>query len=285
VSTFIVSKAVFAEVLPLAFLFARFVLIAAFAVAVLLVMRARRGLDWRIARQDWGLFIWAGLTGYALYQLAFVLGLYRTSPFSSSLLIAMVPLITLVILAVRGEPVARQGWLGLGVALAGAVIFLLDKRGAAGTLLGDLLSIGAAISFAIYGVITRPLVRKYPVETYSAWSVLAGTAPLLLVSLPETLAQDWGAVSGAVWLTIVYLAVFPVYVAYILWNWAIARRGVAAASTFSLLVPILSGALSALLFGEAFGAAKLLGAALVLAGLAIVRMRPWRRSAAKGDSV
>jgi drug/metabolite transporter (DMT)-like permease len=36
-------------------------------------------------------------------------------------------------------------------------------------------------------------------------------------------------------------------------------------------VPIASGVLSAWLFGEQFGVAKLLGAALVLTGLAIIR--------------
>jgi drug/metabolite transporter (DMT)-like permease len=69
------------------------------------------------------------------------------------------------------------------------------------------------------------------------------------------------------------MVLLPVYVAYMLWNWAIARRGAAAATSFSLLVPILSGILSVLIFGEQFGVAKLLGAAFVLAGLVIIRYR------------
>jgi drug/metabolite transporter (DMT)-like permease len=73
------------------------------------------------------------------------------------------------------------------------------------------------------------------------------------------------------------------YVAYMLWNWAIARRGAATASTFGLLVPILSGVLSVLFFGEQFGLAKLFGAACVLAGLVIVRLpaRPAHRADAE----
>ncbi len=67
------------------------------------------------------------------------------------------------------------------------------------------------------------------------------------------------------------MVVLPVYVAYMLWNWAIARRGAAAATSFTLLVPVLSGTLSAWLFGERFGALKLLGAALVLVGLLVIR--------------
>ena len=282
-STFVATKAAFAEVSPLAFLFSRFAIMVALAFAVLLLRQ--RGPGRRVDRSDWRLFALAGLTGYTLYQLGFMLGLSRTSPFSSSLLIAMVPLFTVLILAVMGEPTPVQGWVGLGVALIGVAIFLLDKRGAsAGTLVGDLLSIGAAIAFACYGIISRPLVKKYPAETVSAWSVLAGAIPLFVIALPGALQQDWLALSGAAWLTIVYLAIFPVYIAYILWNFAIARRGVAKATTFSLLVPIVAGLLSAIFLGEPFGPMKLLGAGLVLTGLVIVRTREWRRPAAKGAS-
>jgi drug/metabolite transporter (DMT)-like permease len=280
-STFVVAKAAFSEVSPLAFLFARFVIMVVLAFAVLLVLQ--RGAGRWVERSDWGLFVLAGLTGYTLYQLGFILGLSRTSPFSSSLLIAMVPLFTVLILAAMGESTPLQGWVGLGLALVGVALFLFEKRGAsAGTLLGDVLSIGAAVAFAIYGIITRPLVRKYPAETYTAWSVLAGAVPLLLVSLPDALRQDWQTVSLSGWLSIVYLAIFPVYIAYILWNYAIARRGVAKASSFGLLVPIVAGLLSAIFVGEPFGPLKLLGAGLVLAGLVIVRTRVWRRPAAKG---
>src|ERR671916_1324 len=243
-STFVVAKAAFSEVSPLAFLFARFVIMVVLAFAVLLVLQ--RGAGRWVERSDWGLFV----------------------------------------LAVMGEPTPLQGWVGLGVALVGVALFLLDKRGAsAGTLLGDVLSIGAAVAFAIYGIITRPLVRKYPAETYTAWSVLAGTVPLLLVSLPDAVKQDWQTVSLSGWLSIVYLAIFPVYIAYILWNYAIARRGVAKASSFGLLVPIVAGLLSTIFVGEPFGPLKLLGAGLVLAGLVIVRSRVWRRPAAKRATV
>jgi len=270
-STFIVTKATFAQVSAMAFVFARFALMAVLAAAVLLLRRPRgeRG----VRRQDWGRFALAGAAGYTCYQLGFVLGLEHTSAFSSSLLIAMVPLFTVLILTAGGERPPLRAWLGIAVAVAGVAVFLLDKLdgGASGTLLGDLLSLGAAVSFAVYGIVNRPLVAAYPPETYTAYTLIAGTVPLLLVSAPGALAQDWGRVSFAAWVGIVYMVVFPVYVAYMLWNWAIARRGVAAATSFSLLVPVVSGALSALVFDEAFGPAKLLGAALVLAGLIVVR--------------
>ena len=283
-STFVVTKGAFAEVTPLAFAFVRFALMTALSFAVLAVAARRRGGGWGVRRADLPRFALAGLTGYTLYQLGFVLGLERTSPFSSSLLIAMVPLFTVIILALGGERTPRRALLGLGIAIAGTVVFLAEKGAAGGVVAGDLLSLGAAISFALYGIVNRPLARDYPPEAYTAYTVLAGSVPLLAVSAPAAGAQDWGAVSGWGWLAIVYMTVLPVYVAYMLWNWAIARRGVAAATSFSLLVPVVSGALSALFFAERFGPLKLLGAALVLAGLIVIRLPGRDRRAARPEA-
>jgi drug/metabolite transporter (DMT)-like permease len=269
-STFVVTKSAFAEITPLAFAFVRFGLMTALSFVVL-VSRRR---SWHIHRRDLPRLALAGITGYTLYQLGFVLGLEQTSVFASSLMIAMVPLFTMIILALKGEPTPPHGWAGLAVAIVGVVIFLADQIGTPGSMLGAALSLGAAVSFALYGVVNRPLVRAYPPETYTAYTVLAGSIPLLAIASPAALAQDWGRISLQGWLAIVYMVVLPVYVAYMIWNWAIARRGAAAASSFTLLVPIVSGALSAWLFSEQFGVVKLLGAALVLAGLMVIRIRP-----------
>ncbi len=276
-STFVVTKAAFAEVSPMAFIFVRFLLMTILAFGVL-AARGRKA-QWRIRRADLPRFILAGLAGYTLYQLGFVLGLDNTSPFSSSLLIAMVPFFTMLILAAMGERSALGAWLGLGVGIVGVIIFLADKQGGAGTLLGDALSLGAAVSFAFYGVINRPLVRAYPPETYTAYAVGLGSIPLLLLSTPAAVAQPWGAITFWGWVAILYMVTLPVYVAYMLWNWAIARRGAAAATSFSLLVPIVSGTLSAIFFSEDFGLLKLLGAACVLAGLVMLRSRAQKPAA------
>ena len=162
-STFLVTKAVFVEISPLAFAFVRFALMTVLAFAILALRN--RGRFPPIRRADLLRFLVAGLTGYTLYQLGFVLGLDHTSPFSSSLLIAMVPFFTMVFLTLTGERSPRQAWIGLAVGIVGVVIFLADKIGSPGSLLGDALSLGAAVSFALYGLVNRPLVRAYPPES------------------------------------------------------------------------------------------------------------------------
>lgn len=272
-STFILAKDAFDDVSPLAYIFVRFVMISALAFGMLAIRGWRRGWAryWRLDRADLPRFALAGLAGYTFYQLGFALGLDRTSPFSSSLLISMVPLFSLAIVTLRGERSPLGAWLGVGVSIAGVVIFLSDQAGG-GTWVGDGLSLMAAVAFAIYGVINRPLVRTYPQETVAAYTTLFGTIPLLFIAGPAALDQRWGGVPPETWLVIVYMAVLPVYVAYMMWNWAIRQRGVTATS-WALLVPVVSGVFSALFFGEEFGPVKALGAALAIAGLALMRPR------------
>jgi drug/metabolite transporter (DMT)-like permease len=74
------------------------------------------------------------------------------------------------------------------------------------------------------------------------------------------------------------MCVFPVYLAYIAWGWAIRQRGVAITG-FSLLVPILAGIMSWIFYGEDFGPRKLLGGALAVAGLVLMQWANHRRVA------
>src|SRR5712692_7390792 len=136
-STFVLTKQAFQEISPLAFAFVRFGGIAALAVLVLAASVRAGQAHWGISRADLVRFGAVGLCGYTFYQLGFVLGLERTSPFSSALLIGTVPLFTIVLLTALGERQPLGVWVGVAVAVVGTVIFLLDKLGAPGSLVGD----------------------------------------------------------------------------------------------------------------------------------------------------
>ncbi|MGD9713842.1 MAG: DMT family transporter [Thermomicrobiales bacterium] len=244
-STFIVTKDQLDRFHPMAFIFVRFLLMTLMAVAIMVIQS--RGVPLP-QRRHLLQFVAAGLTGYTIYQLGFVLGLDRTSVFATSLLIATSPLFTMIFLTAIGERSPWLSWLGLAIAVAGVAVFLLDKRGGERSLAGDLLAIMAAASFAVYGIINRPLAKAYPPATYTAWAVTLGSIPLLIAGVPQAQDQDWGGVSASSWVAVLYMVVFPVYVAYMLWNFGIKHRGAALASSFGLLVPIISGVLSAIVF-------------------------------------
>jgi drug/metabolite transporter (DMT)-like permease len=273
-STFIAMKDAFEFLDPLPYTLFRFLWINVLAFGVLWFQHRRdQRIPLTIRRHDLPRLLFASVFGYTLYQLCFVLGLDHSSVFTLSLLVALVPLFTMLMLAAMGELTPPYGWIGLGVAVAGVVVFLSDKRSGDDSLVGALLSLGAAVAFAYYGVVNRPLVRAYPPATYSAYSLLFGTIPFFFIGGPSLFDQDWGAVPARVWLGMVWVVIFPVYVAYQLWNYGIQHRGAAAASSYGLIVPILSGVLSALIFNESFGVLKVAGAALVIVGLLLLRVK------------
>lgn len=276
-STFPLTKATYEEIEPLAFGFARFIIIPTIAFTVLLV-HARRNPDmdwWRIRKQDIPLFVFTGICGYTIYQLGFMLGLAHTSPFSGALMIALQPIVTLGIVTLLGEKQPALVWAGVLIALMGVAMFLANNDGDS-RLLGNLISFAGGASFALYQVFNRRLIREYPPATFSAYSTLFGAVPLLLIATPSAIGQDWGAISPLTWVVVLYMCIFPVYLAYIAWGWAIRNRGVAIAG-LTLLVPVISGILATLFFEEAFSPLKVMGGALALTGMLVMQQANRRK--------
>jgi drug/metabolite transporter (DMT)-like permease len=272
-SSFLVTKAAFSHFSVMAFIFVRFGLMTLMAFAILgVITRRKPELRWTPRRSDWPRFVLVGVMGFTLNGLGFNFGVDRTSVFSASLLINTTPLFTILILAIIGERPPLGAWLGVAIAVAGVAVFLLDKTGGAHSLSGDLLCLLSASSFAVYGIVNRPLAIAYPAPVSTAWTLLAGSIPLIVLGIPAALAQSWTTLPTSSWLALGYMVILPIYIAYMLWNYAIVHRGAAVATSFGLLVPIVSGILAALFYDESFGPTKLLGAALVLGGLLTIRL-------------
>ncbi|MGC4106578.1 MAG: DMT family transporter [Thermomicrobiales bacterium] len=269
-STFIVTKAAYSQILPLAYTSLRYSL-ASIISLVVLAIRGRHNPSryWRIEPGDRVRFIWCGLLGTAFNQVFFSIGVDRTSAFASSLLSSILPLFSLAIVTVLGQRPSRQVWIGVWVSIAGVCLFLLKGDSESG-MVGNILCLASAATFALYSELVQPLVRKYPAETVAAYTMTFGAVPLLGFAVPQLMAQDWGSLDPSVWVAIVYTATFPVYLALIVWNWIISERGVAATG-WNLLVPIASGVMAVIVLGDAIGPIQIGGAALALLGLVLMQ--------------
>lgn len=83
----------------------------------------------------------------------------------------------------------------------------------------------------------------------------------------------WRGVSWVAIGAVLYLGLGATVVAYAIWGYLLRRHPAARVTPFALLVPFVATGASALVLGERFGSRRLLGMALVLAGLVIV-VRP-----------
>ena len=58
-----------------------------------------------------------------------------------------------------------------------------------------------------------------------------------------------------------------------IWNWGIAKRGLAHVSLYVFVEVVLSGVFARAFLGESFGPMRVLGTAAILAGLPLARRR------------
>jgi drug/metabolite transporter (DMT)-like permease len=275
-STFTLFKIAWRDIDPVAFTGIRFASMVVFSVALLALSRRRV----RLRRQDLPLVVASGLTGYFLYQMGFVLGLERTSALASAILISTHPIFSVVFMRVaRRERPAPNELLGVLVAFLGVAVFLRFWSAFGAAKPGDLFSLGAAAAFGAYGVINQPLSARYPSRELMAYGLAVGGVLITLVAIPDMVRQDWASVSAPAWAILVYAIVGPVYLAYALWNWGIKRRGIPRTVVYGFLVPILGGALAVVALDESLRPEQIVGAVLVVAGLALTRLPLGRRRA------
>lgn len=254
---------------PVAYVLSRFALV------VLLLfpwLRWQRS-SLRIHRADWLPLALSGVIGFAVYNLFFTLGLAHTTAFSGALLVSLGPVFALLLAAIIGMEVVRPvQWFGVAVSLTGMGVFVWEKLAGDLPARGDFLSLLAALFWAIYSLLAHRL-GKYPAPVVTAWSALIGFLVAIPIGIGPVLDQDWGSVSLGGWAAMLYSSALSMLVAYSLWSWAIARRGVGRTVPYMFLVPILAGTLSHIFLDEDFGLLKIAGAALVLAGIGLVRGR------------
>lgn len=268
-STFTLFKVAWREIDPVAFTGLRFVAILLLSIAILALSESRV----RPRRVDLPVLVASGLTGYFLYQMGFMLGLDRTSAIASAILISTHPIFSVLAMwALRKKRPTRLELAGMVVAFCGVAVFLHAWDAFAAARPGDLLSLGAAAAFGTYGVINQPLSARYPPRELMTYGLVTGGLLITLVSLPAMAGQNWGAVSFPSWVILLYAVIGPVYLAYLLWNWAIRHRGIPRTVVYGFLVPVLGGAIAVIALDERIGVAQIIGSLLVLAGLGITRL-------------
>ncbi len=235
------------------------------------IVRARPGASFP-RRADLGRIVVLGLLGNFVYQFAFVFGLERTRAGNAALMLALVPVFLLL---VGGRTVDRGRATLLGILLSVAGVALVSggaiRLEGSGTLVGDLLVLGAAAVWAVYTVGAQPLIERYGAIRTTAWTLWVGSAGLLITGVPSMLQQDWGEVGLGAWGGIVYSGVLSIAIAYLLWYQGVRVLGGARTAVFVNLPPVVALAAGWLWLGERLTTASLVGAAMVLGGVLLVR--------------
>ncbi len=268
-ANFALQKALFAVLPPAGFLFVRYLVMPLCAAALLLW--ATRGRWPRLPRADALRLVGLGVLGHGVHVSLVTYGIHWSTAFSSALILACGPVFTLLILHLaRIERLTRGQVLGVALACMGVLVFLSDKllgRQWAATG-GDLVLLFAASLFSYYTVMTKPLIQRHGGVAVMAYATLAGSVPVVLVSAWPAAHAPWSQMDALHWFLLLWASIVSAFLGWLVWGWVNERRGVGRTAPLMYLMPLVAGVGGWLFTGERFGAVKLLGAVLALAGVA-----------------
>jgi drug/metabolite transporter (DMT)-like permease len=166
----------------------------------------------------------------------------------------------------------RQG-AGFLVSLAGTALVILVSHGAWGTISrGDLLVLGAPVTWAIFTVVGRRVMTGLSPMAATAWSCLAGT----LLLAPAAGIEAWlgapaGSLSLAGWAALLQLVLMGTVAGFVWWYEGVLALGASRAAVYVNLVPVFGVLLSAAILGERLAPLQAVGGVMVLAGVRLVQ--------------
>jgi drug/metabolite transporter (DMT)-like permease len=240
---------------------------------LLLILTFFREKGNQLRKEDLGKVIMVGALGLGLYQVLWSLGLNLTSPSNSALILSTQPLLgTLYIDLIKKEPVGRQQYWGMLLALVGVVLVILKPTArlhfSLETLPGDLLTLMAAFCAAIFfSVWSKPLLKIYSPLRLMSYCMVIGSLVLWIVSIFLSQPVIWVEVWEKTWWSMGYAVVFSGMLGHVFWYGGLERIGVAKSMVYLYFIPIWAVLFNTLMMGETLFLQQILGGVLILLGV------------------
>jgi drug/metabolite transporter (DMT)-like permease len=239
-------------------------------------LTASRGMP-ALAGRDWAGILAMGLAGYYAASVFDFLGLQYISAGLERLILFTYPTLTLLFgmalskrLASRREVIALiLCYAGIGAAFWHDLEFAQDQ---AAIWLGGGLVFGSALCYAIYLTGSARLIARLGTARFAALATLVSTAAVLghflAVQSVTALIQPW-PVYGYAMAMGMFCTALPVFAQ----SAAIRRLGSARVALVSMLGPLATIGFAVWLLGEPLSLAQIIGAALVIGGIAVISRR------------
>jgi len=261
-----ITKSAYDAWQPLAFSATRFA-VAGLLFSLLVLWREG---SLHVRRADIRLVLAAAFVGILLNQLTFAYAVDNTTAGNVALILASAPAFAALFAMVAGhEHVTRR---------QRQPVAALVVEGGAGVkgagYLGNLLAVGAAVTWAAYSVMLRPLFARYSAARISALMISIGAAMELPFALPQLISQDWGSIQAVHISAWVYSALGPLLLTNLLYFRSLRRIGASRATLYMYLQPFLAVVFAALLISEQVTALQVAGGIVIVVGVSLGRLMP-----------
>jgi drug/metabolite transporter (DMT)-like permease len=264
---YVVSKVVL-EIIPPFTLVSLRLLLGILTLAIVLLLQ---GLP-KISRREFLQVVGVGFVGYGVSLSLQFLGTKLSTAANGSLVTSATPAFVLLFawLLLR-ERITTRRLAALFLATVG-VIAVIDPRSAQlnpDLFLGNLLLLGAAITWALYSVLVRKMTQSLDVLPFSLLAFFGGLPVTTPAAAWELNTVGVGEISLGVIGGVLFLGVISTALAMILWNTAFAILDASAASLTFFAQPVVGTLLGWLFLGEIITPLFILGGILIGIGLII----------------
>ena len=236
----------------------------------------------KLSPSDLGQLLLYSLLGASINQIAFLEGLARSTATNASLMVVAVPVLTLAFAVVLGrERATPMGLLGIAVGLAGALLLIVPGGGvevASRAAVGNLLLLLSGASYALYLVLTRPILARHDPLRVVSWVFLLAAVMVLPIGIGGLRDLLVSGASGTGWASIAYVIVGGTALPYLLNSWALARIESSIVAVYVLLQPVIAASLARIFLHEQFGPHTALAAFLVVTGVCLSAWAAGKRS-------
>jgi drug/metabolite transporter (DMT)-like permease len=268
-ANFIVVKAANEQIPPITFAFLRF---AIAALTLLAALRWREG-DVGLPRRDILPVVGLGALGFGAYQMLWATALQDIPAGDSALLIAATPVMT-ALLAVysRADTLTPGKLVGSLVSFAGVAVIVASGAGLAFTsLVGDALTLLAALCWSIYTAFGAPILRRHSALRTTAWAMVGGSLVLAVPGTAQAVGVDWASVDVNAWAGLAFSAFIPAGIANVIVFSAIRLLGPTRITAYQFLVPFIAVLMAAAFLSEPIRIEQLLGGAVIVLGVVLTR--------------
>lgn len=207
-----------------------------------------------------------GITVYFYFEYS---GLQRTTASAASLILALVPMMTLLARVFFGrERISLLRWCAVAISLVGAYfVVMTDGSEGAGTLAGNLLMVCACLCWTGYILTTPKLMASCSSMRVTTWQAIAAVITLAPFALFERGSQV--SVSPMAWLCIFLLAAICSALCYVLYNDAMRIVDPLTVSLSINVNPVAACIGGALLLGEKLTGMQLVGGVLIILSMVL----------------
>ena len=244
------------------------------AAVIFTVFTARREGWVKIGRRDWMMLAVAGLVGVWLNQMGFVYAIKLTTASTTALILGVTPIFAaLGAWALGVERLPGRFWFAAAVSFLG-VALVAGGSGSSitGSVVGDLLAVLTAVTWAAYSLIVAPLMGRHSPYRISAIVLVIGWVPLVISASHQLATQNWD-LSWQVYACLVYATIGPLLITNVLWYTAVSRVGASRATLFANIQPFFAALIAVVLLSEPLSWLQVTGGAAIALALVLSRMQ------------